>query len=121
MMENKLIADLKERNLANKNIAIILNESFSGLSLELIKSNLVLNQNRDPRGRRRNEDAKQFVFALNFYSPRAYEYLRSVFSLPHPNSLSSWTTSINCEPGIFLDVFNYLKGLMKILIHVNVG
>ena len=31
---SKFIADLRERNLVNKDIAIILNESLSGLSLE---------------------------------------------------------------------------------------
>jgi hypothetical protein len=39
-MEN-IIADLTERNLANKNIAIILNESLSGLSLELRNHSII--------------------------------------------------------------------------------
>ena len=46
---------------------------------------------------------------IHFYSPSAYDYLRSVFSLPHPSSLGIWTNSIKCEPVFFPDVFNRLS------------
>ena len=46
---------------------------------------------------------------LNFYSPCAYEYIRSVFYLPHSSSLTEWTSSVKCEPGIFIDVLKSLS------------
>ena len=58
---------------------------------------------------RHNEEVKKFALTLNFYSPRAYEYLRKIFCLPHPNSLCIWTSSVKCEPGFFNDVFEMLK------------
>ena len=47
--------------------------------------NQIHNQDRDPRGRRYIDEVKKFVLTLNFYSPRAHEYIRGVFSLPHTN------------------------------------
>ena len=50
---------------------------------------------------------------LDFYSPRAHEYLRKVFALPHRHSLSEWTSSVDCEPGFFNDVYDHLKSKVE--------
>ena len=56
------------------------------------------------------DKVKRFVLTLNFYSPKAYEYVRSVFkTLPHPSSMANWTSTINCEPGFFEHVFREIK------------
>ena len=55
------------------------------------------------------DEIKKIALTLNFYSPRAYDYLRSVFSLPHANSLIEWTSSVDCEPGVFFDVLRNIK------------
>ena len=106
--QSELIADLKQRNLLDDDVAAMLDENFSGITADLLKSELK-NQHRDPRGRRYTDEVKKFALTLDFYSPRAYEYLRKVFSLPHRNSLKEWTSSVNCEPGFFQDVFDHLK------------
>ena len=62
------------------------------------------------QGRRYDEEVKKFALTLNFYSPRAYEYICGVFSLPHSNSLTEWTSSVECEPDIFnMDVLKNLN------------
>ena len=71
--------------------------------------NQIHNQDRDPRGRRYIDEVKKFVLTLNFYSPRAHEYIRGVFSLPHTNSLTEWTLLIDCEKRSFMDIFRSLK------------
>ena len=40
-------------------------------------------------------------FALHFYSPRAYNYVRDYFNkgLPHCRTISKWYTHMNAEPG----------------------
>ena len=45
-------------------------------------------------------------------SPRAYEYVRTIFCLPHPRSLLNWSSSVKCEPGLFEDVFSLLRNLL---------
>ena len=67
----ELFDDLTSRKLINNDAASRLNENFSGLTLELIKNHFY-NQDRDPRGRRHNDEVKKFALTLNFYSPRAY-------------------------------------------------
>ena len=62
--------------------------------------NQLKNQDRYPKGRRYSDEIKKFALTLNFYSPRAYEYIRGLFSLPQSNSLTEWTSSVECEPGI---------------------
>ena len=108
-----LIDDLSSKQLINNDIATTLNENFSGLTLELIKNQFNNQSKLDPRGRRHNDEAKKFVLTLNFYSSRAYEYVRTVFSLPHSRSLSSWTSSVECSAGLFQDVFAKLKTLVN--------
>ena len=98
--------------MISSDVASTLNENFSGLTLELIKNQLE-NQGRNCYGRRHSDEAKKFALTLNFYSPRAYEYVRSVFALPHSRSLSCWTSSVECAAGLFQDVFKKLKLLVK--------
>ena len=95
-----IIDDLKERSLIDDTTVDRLKEKFSGMSLELIKNQLI-NQGKNPKGRRYYEEVKKFALTLNFYSPRPYDYLRTVFSLPHANSLIKWTSSVESQPGIF--------------------
>ena len=108
----ELISDLTSRKMINNDAASNLNENFSGLTFEVIKNHL-FNKDREPRGRRHNDEAKKYALTLNFYSPRAYEYVRSVFALPHARSLTDWTSSVNCDAGLFQDVFIQLKNIVN--------
>jgi len=36
-------------------------------------------------------------------------YFSTIFKLPHPTVIRSWTSSINGEPGFFSEVFLFLK------------
>ena len=105
---NDLIKTLKEKNLLSEDCGAIIEYHFSGMTKEIIKSELI-NHNRDGTGKRYSDEIKKFALTLHFYSPRAYDFLRSTFSLPAPSSISNWTNSVNCEPGFFKDVFEYLS------------
>lgn len=52
---------------------------------------------------------KDFSKTLYFYSPKAYNYCRILFTLPHPSTIRSWMSSIQCEPGFLTEVFLFLK------------
>ncbi len=53
--------------------------------------------------------AKEFATTLHYYSPRAYEYVRSVLPLPHPSLIRKWLSIVECNPGFFKESFESLK------------
>ena len=113
-----VIDDLRGRSLVDQETAVTLNGNISGLTLCIIQNQLK-NQSRDLRGRRHNDEVKKFASALNFF--RAYQFLRGVFSLPHPNSLCEWTLSVNCELGLFNDVLYHLNLKYNMEKHTSLG
>lgn len=54
---------------------------------------------------------RKFALTLNYYSPAAYKYVRSVYNnvLPHTRTLSRWYGTIDAEPGFTNEAFNALK------------
>lgn len=52
-----------------------------------------------------------FCFTLRYYSPKAYDYLRSIFNLnlPAARTLRYWMDSIDSSPGFTKCAFNALK------------
>jgi len=46
-------------------------------------------------------ELRQFAVMLQFYSAKAYDFVRSTFKnvLPHPKSISRWYKVINGKPG----------------------
>lgn len=44
---------------------------------------------------------RDFAFQMNYYSPKAYEFLRKSLNnkLPHPKTLPRWSDHVNVEPG----------------------
>lgn len=54
---------------------------------------------------------RAFAFTLHFYSPRAYNYVRSVLNdrLPAVSTIRKWISSINGEPGFSKEAFDVLK------------
>ena len=107
-----LVDKLEKENLLASDAAYIIKQNFFGLKSGLFGSELK-NQNRSPKGHFYTDEVKKFALTLNFYSPCAYDYVRSPFSLPCPSSLSHWTSSINCEPGFFKDIFLHLQQKSK--------
>ena len=79
------ITDLKEKNLLTNDAATVLNENFSGLTHEIIQ-NQFKNQNIKPKGHRYNDEIKKFALTLNFYSPKAYQFVQPLLCLPAANS-----------------------------------
>ena len=107
-----MISHLQSKNYLTTDAATVLSEKFSGLSYELIK-NQFLNQNVKPKGHRYNGEVKKFALTLHFNSPRAYNFLQPMLCLPAARSISHWTSSVNCDHGLFHDVFAYLGDKQK--------
>lgn len=54
---------------------------------------------------------RSFALTLDFYSPKGYEYVRSIFkdSLPHRRTLQKWYQNIQCEPGFSSESIEAIK------------
>lgn len=66
---------------------------------------------KGPRRQRYCPELGSFGLTLNFYSPKAYIFLREKFnnSLPHPKTLSKWYKTVNGAPGFTEEALNVLK------------
>lgn len=69
-----------------------------------VKANVVSRQKYSPA-------LRSFALTLNYYSPKAYEYVRRVFntSLPHPRTLQKWYSKIGGGPGFTKEAFTAIK------------
>lgn len=77
-------------------------DMIDGALMELVANEA---KNKDKKTESRySKKIRCFAFTVHYYSPKTYRYLRSIFSLPHPNTIRSWMQSVNCEPGFLLDV-----------------
>ena len=92
------ITVLKEKDLLTPKLADNLLEAFPGLDGHLIVNHLQ-NKDRDNRGNRYTDAVKKFSLTAHFYSPRAFDYLRTIFNLPDPRSLRYWTSSVSSNQG----------------------
>lgn len=54
---------------------------------------------------------RAFAMTLNFYSPKAYMYVRQKFnkSLPHPNTIAKWYRSVDGSPGFSQEALVAIK------------
>lgn len=65
-------------------------------------------------GGQHSDVVRAFALTLNFYSPKAYRYVREKFEkLPHPSTIRSWYSNTNCDPGITGDAIDVLKNKCK--------
>ncbi|KAF0703837.1 THAP domain-containing protein 4-like, partial [Aphis craccivora] len=100
LLKQKLrIQEAKIKNMKGlldnlKNIAGMLNDDSEDMLLA-----------RAAKGRRYSPEIKQFALTLHYYSPKAYDYCRSIL--------------INAEPGFHTEVFDALKTLSPADKHCN--
>ncbi|KAE9544215.1 hypothetical protein AGLY_001394 [Aphis glycines] len=100
--------DIREKGLIEENGYNVILEDFDGMFCEIFKNQLK-NKNNKVKSRRYSDELKKFALTLNYYSPKAYKYCCTIFKLPQPTALRSWTSSVNGEPGFFSEVFLFLK------------
>ena len=103
-----LFDQLNNRNLIKSSEAEVLRSNFSGMKHSLFK-NVLKHSSRLPQGRRYTDEVKEFALALQFYSTKAYNYVRSIISLPHLSMIQKRARSINGEPGFITESFESLS------------
>lgn len=61
-------------------------------------------------------ELRTFALTLQFYSSKAYRYVRKTFNnlLPEPSTIRKWYKCVDGQPGFTSEVFNALKNKVKI-------
>lgn len=64
-----------------------------------------------PKKAKQSIQKKMSKISYNFYSAKAYEYVRTTFmnNLPHPKTLSKWYKNVYDEPGISKQALESIK------------
>ena len=55
------------------------------------------------------DNIKEFAMTMHYYSPKAYEYLRSKLELPTSRTIQRWLESVECEPGFLTDILKLVN------------
>lgn len=94
-----IISKLQKQNLLNDDECEMLLDSFGK------HKNLITNWSKKNLGKKVTKkytpEVRQFALSLNFFSSKAYEYVRKEFNtiLPHARTLSKWYSHVNADPG----------------------
>ncbi|CAL1278929.1 unnamed protein product [Larinioides sclopetarius] len=97
---SELLEHLKKKNFLDDDALHVLS-TVTTVNKEFISRQLA-NVTKLPLPQSYSPELRSFALTLNFYSPRAYDYVRSTFglSLPHPKTLSRWYQHIEAAPGL---------------------
>ena len=82
--------------------------NFDGLNLSLF-NNAMKNNKAPPGGRRYSDEIKKFAVTIQYYSPKAHNFLRSIIPLPAPSLIKRWARLVDCEPGFITEALDILK------------
>lgn len=60
---------------------------------------------------RYSSQLRAFALTINFYSPKAYKYIRQIFKnkLPAPSTIRAWYGSTDGSPGSTIEAIDILK------------
>jgi hypothetical protein len=96
-----IIKELKSRNDVNIDVDLI-ERLFGHIPVEMLKRKLAL-KSKQPY----SDDLRSFALTLHFYSPKAYDFVRSTFllALPHPSTLRQWCSAVEGKPGFTRESF----------------
>lgn len=66
---------------------------------------------RGKRSRTYPPELRKFAITLQFYSSRAYDYVRKIWSnlLPHPSTIRNWYTVVDGRPGFLKESFEAIR------------
>ena len=106
------IKTMKKKLLIKEDEAKLLHHDFKGLNLQLFNNSMKNNQVHSC-GRRYNDQIREFAVTVQFYSPKAYNYLRKIIPLPAPSLIKSLARSIKCSPGFIAEAFKILEEEVK--------
>ena len=108
-MLHSVIEDLRKKSFISEQSLDVLQQCSGGISDLLKRQPAKLSQGKSAK--QYSPALRSFAMTLNFYSPRAYKYVRTAFDtrLPHPRTLDKWYHSVEIAPGFTEPSFLSLK------------
>ena len=110
-----VIQTLKDRKLLSVAVCEVLKDCSSKVPSQLIQR--LLDNNLKPGIRKKlyQKELKAFAVTLQFYSSKAYNFVRNTFdlALPHENVIRRWYSSVKAEPGFTEESFLTLEAKVK--------
>lgn len=114
---SEILDDLKQKQLVSEDASAMLERCFTGIPLEVTQRLLKKTSSEGDKSfsklsREKYSPAlRMFALTLQFYSTKAYNYVRETFdfTLPHPSTITKWYSSINGEPGFTGEAMNAIR------------
>lgn len=107
-----LLKSIGEQKLLEEDELALLRNNFGGMAQHTFRNQLS-NSRGSTRKRKYNQQIKQFALTLHYYSPKAYDYVRTILHLPHPSSIRSWGASVDCDSGFLTNVIYTLSNSLQ--------
>lgn len=106
---SEVISELKQKMLISTGCAEMLESQYGGVTREILQRMKQGNKSKV------SEELKSFAMTLQFYSSKAYEYVRQRFdlALPSPDTIRRWYTNISADPGFTTPAFKALESRAK--------
>ena len=106
---NTVIDSLRNQHLISTNCAEMLESTFSGVPKEIFQR--IIENSDSKHSNAFPEDLRSFAMTLQFYSAKAYDYVRETFdlALPHPRTIRTWYCGVEGDPGFTKQSFDALK------------
>ncbi|KAG1655031.1 DNA transposase THAP9 [Nymphon striatum] len=104
----QVVKQLKKNNLISDNCQEQLHQSLSGVSLALMDRII---SKKKGKGGKYPPELKSFALTLQFYSSKAYEFVRQTLNLalPHQSHIRKWYSKIPAAPGFTQPAFVAIK------------
>ena len=108
-----VVKQLREKQLISSNCEEMLNQTFSGVPLEVMKR--ITSGKVSGKGRKYPPQLRSFALTLQFYSAKAYEFVRKTFNLalPHQSQVRRWYSKVPAEPGFTKPAFQALSAKVQ--------
>lgn len=109
----KILKDLCSKRLISESDSDNLEHLDEGMR-QIVKRE-IRRRKRLPVSRTYSCHIRKYALTLHFYSPKAYNYVRSKFykSLPHPKTISKWYCTISGEPGISIEALKSITSRVQ--------
>ncbi|KAB0798505.1 hypothetical protein PPYR_09498 [Photinus pyralis] len=103
---NSLLIHLRNKKLITNNTQDLLMNLSSDALQQIVTRKL-----QNPTTKKYSPSLRAFALTLQFYSSKAYNYVRKTFQnvLPHPATLRKWYTVVDAKPGFTKEAFDVLQ------------
>ena len=111
---SSVVDRLRAENLVSAVSADRLQETFSGVPLAVMQR-ITSYRNKKICRKKYPPELRAFALTLQFYSTKAYNFVRKHFNLalPHPAAIRRWYQSINGQPGFTAEAFIALSARVE--------